>query len=202
MFNQFTVRASNLLLFPTVAAWQLPEPEIRTRVLRGRRMILLGACVGLAAFVSISDLLIQLLYDPRYLQAGVILPLLLIGVWFSVLCTVNDSIMLGTMRPAYPAFSSGAKLAFYCVAIPLTFYFFGFMMAVLVLTAGEVVRYIVLWAISRRQHLGFGRDDLALTLIFFGCIFVFREALSVTGLTSGITSLFPLLKALRFGLFG
>ena len=45
----------------------------------------------------------------------------MIGVWFAVLCTVNDSIMLGTKRPAFPAISSGAKLAFYVVALPLTF---------------------------------------------------------------------------------
>lgn len=194
MFTQGTVRATNLVLFPTIAAWELPEPEVRGRLLRGRRFFLLAAAAGLAFFVSISDLVVQLLYDDRYLLAGAILPLLLIGVWFSVLCTINDSVMLGTSRPAYPALASGAKLLFYFGAIPLTFSYYGFMMAVAVLSAGEVVRYVVLWAFSRKQHLAFGRDDLALTLIFFGSILVFRELLSIAGLTGGIVTLFPLIE--------
>ncbi|WP_345166343.1 oligosaccharide flippase family protein [Sphingomonas daechungensis] len=202
MFNQFAVRASNMVLFPTVAAWQISEVEVRSRVLRGRRLLFLAAALGLGAVVSVSDLIIQLLYDDRYLQAGAILPLLLIGVWFSILCTINDSIMLGTKRPAYPALSSGAKLLFYVVALPLTFHLYGFMMAVLVLSLGEVVRYIALWTFSRRQHLGFGRDDLVLSLIFFGSILAFRELLALVGLTGGITTLFPLLNDLQASIAG
>lgn len=202
MFSQFTVRASNLLIFPSVAAWQLSGPETRQRLLNGRRTVLLVAALGLAGFASISDFVIQLLYDDRYLEAGAILPLLIVGVWFSVLCTVNDSIMLGTKKPAYPAMASGAKLLFYFVAIPVAFFSFGFMTAVLLLSVGEVIRYIVLWGFSRRQHLGFGRDDLALTLVFFGSILVFREILSLIGLTGGIMTLFPILDTISAAVFG
>lgn len=198
MINGFTVKTSNSILFPTVASWQLPEPEVRRKVHQGRRMVLLAAAVGLAALVSVSDHVIGVLYDQRYAGATVVLPLLLIGTWFSLLCTINDSIMLGTGRPAFPALSSGAKLTFYLFAIPLAFHLYGFAVAVLVLSAGEVVRYIALWAFSRRQHLGFGRDDLALSLIFLGSILLFREALSFTGLTGGIEDLFPLLQAVPF----
>ena len=38
------------------------------------------------------------------------LPLMLLGVWVAVLCTVNDSVMLGMAKPAYPAIANGAKL--------------------------------------------------------------------------------------------
>ena len=196
MVNSFTVKSSNVVLFPTVAGWQLPEAEVRRKILRGRRMVLLLAAVGLAGLVAVSDQIIGILYDQRYAGAAVVLPILLLGAWFSLLCTVNDSILLGTGRPAFPALSSGAKLAFYGLAIPLAFHFYGFQVAVLVLSAGEIVRYVTLWAFSRRQHLGFGRDDLTLTLIFLGAVLVFREALALIGLTGGLESLFPLLKLL------
>jgi O-antigen/teichoic acid export membrane protein len=196
MINSFTVKSSNVVLFPTVAGWQLPEVEVRRKILRGRRIVLLLAAVGLAGLVSISDLIIGLLYDARYAGAAAILPILLLGAWFSLLCTINDSILLGTARPAFPAISSGAKLAFYVGAIPLAFHLYGFQVAVLVLSAGEIVRYVTLWAFSRRQHLGFGRDDLTLTLIFLGSVLVFREGLALIGLTGGLESLFPLLKLL------
>ena len=196
MINGFTVKASNLVLFPTIAGWQLPEPEVRKKVRHGRRMVLSLAAVGLAGLVSVSDHLIGLLYDARYSGAAIVLPLLLLGAWFSLLCTINDSILLGTRRPAFPALSSGAKLAFYLLAIPLAFHLYGFAVAVAVLSAGEVVRYVTLWTFSRRQHLGFGRDDLALSLLFLGSIVLFREILFLLGLTGGIAVLFPLLHVL------
>jgi hypothetical protein len=56
------------------------------------------------------------------------------------------------------------------------------------------VRYVVLWAFSRKQHLGFGRDDLALTLLFLVAVVVVRQLLSAIGLTSGIGELFPVLQ--------
>jgi len=202
MFNQLAVRASNMVLFPTVAGWQLSNFEVRNRLLRGRRLLFLAVATGLAGVVSISDLIVRLLYDDRYLQAGAILPLLMIGVWFSILCTINDSTMLGTKRPAYPALSSGSKLLFYILVLPITFHLYGFMMAVLVLSLGEIVRYVILWTFSRRQHLGFGRDDLVLSLTFLGLIVVFRELLAVMGLTGGIMSLFPLLGTLQAQVIG
>jgi O-antigen/teichoic acid export membrane protein len=194
MINSFTSKVTSRVLFPTIAGWQLPEAEVRRKVLRGRRLVLLLAAVGLGALVSLSDHIVGLLYDDRYAGAAIVLPLLLLGAWFSLLCTVNDSIMLGTARPASPALSSGAKLTFYLGAIPLAFHLYGFSVAVLVLSIGEIVRYVTLWAFSRRQHLGFGRDDLALTLIFLGSTLVFRETLAFLGLTGGIYDLFPLLK--------
>ena len=88
------------------------------------------------------------------------------------------------------------------IVLPLTFHLYGFMMAVLVLSLGEVVRYVVLWTFSRRQHLGFGRDDLALSLVFLGLVLVFRELLALVGLTGGIMTLFPLLGTLQAAVLG
>ena len=64
----------------------------------------------------------------------------------------------------------------------------------IVLNAGEVVRYVVLWLFSRRQHLAFGRDDLALTILFLTALVGARELLFVLGLASGMDGLFPALQ--------
>ena len=194
MLSSLAIRSSNLLLFPAVAAMDATAPEVRQKVLHGRRTILLLVALGLAVFVAISDELIRILYDARYGDAAMILPLLLLGIWFSILATVNDSILLGTARPAYPALSNGAKLATYIIGVPLAFYFYGFIAAILVLNVGEVVRYVVLWMFSRRKHLGFGRDDLGLTILFVIAILGFRELFWTVGLTGDINSLFPMLE--------
>ena len=194
MLSNFVTRTSNMVLFPAVAAMQASAPEVRARLLRSRRTMLLLVAIGLAGFVAISDLVILKLYDDRYEQAAIMLPLMLLGVWVAVLCTVNDSVMLGTAKPAYPAIANAAKLATYIIGVPIAFQHYGLLAALIVLNAGEVVRYVVLWVFSRRQHLAFGRDDLALTILFLIAILAIRELFSLVGLTGDLNALFPVLQ--------
>ena len=88
----------------------------------------------------------------------------------------------GSFAPAYPALSNAAKLITYLVGAPLAFHFYGFMAAVAVIAAGEIVKYVTLWGLSHKEHLRFGRDDLALTLAFEEQRFVIREILRLLGL--------------------
>ena len=156
--------------------------------------MLLLVAIGLAGFVALSDLVIYRLYDDRYVEAGIMLPLMLLGVWVAILSTVNDSVLLGTAKPAYPAIANAAKLATFIIGVPIAFHYYGLLVALIVLNAGEVVRYVVLWAFSRRQHLAFGRDDLALTILFLIAILAIRELFALIGLTGDLNALFPLLQ--------
>ena len=194
MLTTLVDKTGNMVLFPHVASMQTTGPEVRRRLLRSRRTMILLVAVGLAGFVAISDLVIRLLYDARYEVAAEILPLLLLGVWVAVLCKINDSVLLGMSQPAYTAIANGAKLLTIVVGIPIAFHYFGLMAAIVVLNVAEVVRYIVLWFLSRAKHLAFGRDDLALTMLFLLLVLSFREALAYVGLTGGIEALFPLLR--------
>jgi hypothetical protein len=56
---------------------------------------------------------------------------------------------------------------------------------------GEAIKYVSLWLQSRSHHLGFGRDDAALSIAFLLSVAVFREALFRIGLTSNLQGLFP-----------
>ncbi|NUT01579.1 MAG: oligosaccharide flippase family protein [Sphingomonas sp.] len=194
MLTSLVDKTGNMVLFPHVASMQSTAPEVRARLLHSRRTMLLLVAIGLAGMVAVSDAVIRLLYDSRYETAAEILPLLLLGVWVAILCKVNDSVLLGMARPAYTAIANGAKLLTFVVGIPFAFLYYGLMGAIVVLNAGEVVRYVVLWLFSRRKHLAFGRDDLALTIFFLIAVVGIREVLSRTGLTSGIEALFPVLR--------
>jgi O-antigen/teichoic acid export membrane protein len=183
VISQLVTRASGFVLYPTVAASGLPPQELRQKLLRGRRTLLLGAAVGLGLFMALAGVIVGLLYDPRYGQAGVILPILCVGVWFGILTSTNDSILMGLSRPAYPAISNAAKLVTYLVGAPLAFHFYGFMAAVAVIAGGEIVKYVTLWALSHKEHLRFGRDDLVLTLAFGGTALAISEILRLLGVT-------------------
>jgi hypothetical protein len=73
---------------------------------------------------------------------------------------------MGLARPAYPALSNTAKLLTYIIGVPLAFHFYGFTAAIMVISGGEMVKYAALWALSHKEHLRFGRDDLVLTILF------------------------------------
>jgi O-antigen/teichoic acid export membrane protein len=166
MINLFVARCSGFVLYPTIAAAGLAPTELRHRMLRGRRTLLGLAALGMGAFLALSPLIVRLLYDTRYAEAAQILPILAIGVWFGILTSTNDSILMGLARPAYPALSNTAKLLTYIIGVPVAFHLYGFTAAIMVISAGEIVKYATLWALSHKEHLRFGRDDLVLTIIF------------------------------------
>jgi O-antigen/teichoic acid export membrane protein len=185
MITLFVSRCSSSVLYPTIAAAGLAPADLRPRILRGRRTLLGVAALGVGAFLAVSPLVVRLLYDPRYAEAAQILPILCVGVWFGILTSTNDSILMGLSRPAYPALSNTAKLISYIVGVPLAFHFYGFTGAIAVISAGEIVKYAVLWALSHQEHLHFGRDDLLLTIIFAITAFVTWELVRATGLDAG-----------------
>jgi len=191
IISLFVMRASSFVLYPTVAAAGLAPVDLRHRLMRGRRTLLAAAALGLGLFLTLSPFIVRQLYDPRYSEAGVILPILCIGVWFGILTSTNDSILMGLSRPAYPALSNAAKLATYLIGVPLAFYFKGFMAAVAVISVGEFVKYVALWMLSHKEHLHFGRDDLVLTLVFGGTAIIGEVLVRFVSGEGGIGTMLP-----------
>jgi O-antigen/teichoic acid export membrane protein len=189
--TQLVLRGGSLLLFPMVASMQAGAWEVRQRLRRGRRLVLALAAIGLALFVATSDLIIGILYDARYREAGILLPILLVGVWFAILSTINESILLGLRKPAPAAIGNLAKLTVYAIGVPVAFQIYGIEGAVAFFSIGEAARYSILWLMGRFQHVGFLRDDVALTLLFFGAVAAFRSALHWVGLVGSLGDLFP-----------
>ena len=191
MVNLFVARSSSMVLYPMVAASGLAPAELRKRLLHGRRTLLLLAAIAMGAFLALSTPIVRLLYDVRYAGAGWILPVLVIGSWFGILTSANDSILMGLARPAYPALSNAAKLITYLVGVPLAFYYYGFVAAVAVISAGEIVKYVALWILSHKEHLQFGRDDAVLTIAFMGSAFFFGEITRFLHIGGGVQAILP-----------
>lgn len=190
IISGFVMRAGSSVLYPTVAAAGLAPLDLRRRLLKGRRTLLAAGAIGVGLFLGFAPVIIGVLYDRRYSEAAVILPVLCIGVWFGILTSTNDSILMGLSRPAYPALSNAAKLATYLIGAPLAFYFSGFLAAVAVISLGEIVKYVALWILSHKEHLHFGRDDLVLTLIFGATALISAELVSLAGMGGGSASIF------------
>lgn len=189
MLSLLANHAGNLLLFPAIAAARGDGGDLGARLRSPRRFLMFLVAIGVGAAIALSDAAIAVLYDDRYLGAAPILALLLIGAWFATLSTVYENVLLGVARPALPAVSQGLKLLTYVIAVPLAFQDHGFLLAVAVLSAGEAVRYLALWALSLKHGLAFGRDDIMLTLAVIVALIATRELAATIGLTGDLRSL-------------
>lgn len=191
ILNLLVARFGNMIVFPMVAASFDSIAELRARLARHRPLLLLGAAAAVAGFIAVSDVLTALMYDERYQAAGQMLPTLSFGVWFAILSTINESVLLGIGKPVYGASANIGKFAWLLVGLPIAVNFYGIGGAVVVIASAELIRYVPLWVAQRREGLSFARQDLAMTLVMLGLAVLFREALYGVGLTGDVASLLP-----------
>ncbi|MCJ8281925.1 MAG: oligosaccharide flippase family protein, partial [Rivularia sp. ALOHA_DT_140] len=79
-------KLSHRVIFPAIANQaDIPRSTLRAKILRQRRIVILGFGVVIAALVTVWDLIIGTLYDNRYSEATWMMPILCCGIWFSLL---------------------------------------------------------------------------------------------------------------------
>lgn len=108
---------------------------------------------------------VKMLYDKRYQDAGLLLQLLALGVWFQVLECTNGALLLAMGESAVVALGNVAKLASMAVMIPIGFHLWGIHGAILGLGAADLGRYLVLAFAVRRRGMGCIGMDLLLTVV-------------------------------------
>lgn len=179
-------RIGNMLIFPKISASVLRGADLRQSIAPLRMVILLFVATGLAFGVALSDAFINLAYDSRYQAAGFFLTVLLVGTWFATLATVSESIIMGIGKPSGVAIGNAVKLAVIVVLLPYALTTFGINAGIAVFVLAEIARYGTLMWQKRREEVGFARQDIIATGVFFALAFLFREMSMLAGLTGGI----------------
>ena len=134
-------------------------------------LLVLGAA-AVTALVATGPLLIDILYDAKWSDAGWILPLLAAGAWFQILECTNSSALLAHGRPHWLAGGYAAKLVGLIVLIPIGFHRYGFAGAVVGVALAETFRYAVSAIGVRRLGLRVVLSDLLLTLAIAAAVAV------------------------------
>jgi O-antigen/teichoic acid export membrane protein len=163
MLTQFVTKVGNLIVFPLVAASGKEGEQLRAKLAGPRFKLIACAAIGVASFAAVSDLLITTLYDQRYHAAAEMLPLLTIGIWFAILATMGESVLLGLGKPIYGAVANGAKLVALSGGLILLLPRFGVIGAVYAIGAAEIIRYVAVMVGLTFEKLQFIRQDLAST---------------------------------------
>lgn len=189
-------RVGGFMIFPKIAQAHNDGVALRGTLgkVRWRGMLLIAAGFGPA--LALSDRIVVILYDDRYLAAAAILPVLMLGAWFATLATLADAVLLGIGKPGATATANAAKLAWMAVSVPLALTLGAFQWAVLAIAAAEIVRYLVLGAANYRHGLSFFRQDIAHTALMLAVALLFRMVLVAAGLAPGFADLLALARGL------
>ena len=180
---QLAQKISTLIVFPTVAKAHHAGGGMELMA-DSRRLGLLCAGGLLGGGIAVSDFLITTLYDDRYLAAAIILPILLIGTWFSILSVINESIAFGTGKPAINAGANAAKFAWLIALLPYVLKEFGFPGALLVIGLSDVPRYVFLACVNQTHRLQFFAQDVVATLTMLCTAALVRSVMTGVGIVS------------------
>jgi O-antigen/teichoic acid export membrane protein len=119
----------------------MPRHDLRRSLAAIRAKFLFSAAFGFSIFAATADLAIKILYDERYLAATWMLPVLIIGSWFSIVANINESTLLGLGKPSYGAISNSAKFVFLLIGLPLGVSLYGPFGGVMVVALADLCRF-------------------------------------------------------------
>lgn len=193
LVTQLFLRLCDFVIFPLVAsAAETSRFVLRKKVVRTRFWVLFLIAFGISVFSATSDVIIKILFDSRYQEAALLLPIFSLGIWFSIVCSLNESTMLGFGKPLYGAMANGLKLVYLIVGLPVSFQYFGIVGVSVLIALGDLWRYPFILAGQVRERFSFWAQDLFLTLGLFvlvGCWEWLRWELGFTSALEGLLSL-------------
>lgn len=174
---------SHRVIFPAISQQaDLPRSSLRAKILRQRRLMLIGFAIVLAILVAIGDLVIAVLYDKRYADAAWMMPILCSGIWFSLLFYTISPALLAISKPLYSAQSNFARFGIITLGVPLAHYYFGVLGAIIVIALSDLPLYIVnLYGLWREKLTCFSQDIQA-TVFFIGVLILFLAIRNYLGL--------------------
>jgi O-antigen/teichoic acid export membrane protein len=175
-------RLGNMVVFPFIASKShAARSELRALISPLRIKFLILAAVGFAFATATVDLAIKIVFDARYHAAAWMVPVLIVGAWISILCSLNESTLLGVGKPRYNAISYALKFGFLLIALPLGFAHFGMPGCIVVVAASDVPRYVASMGGQMHEHLSFARQDFLVTLLMLALTVVLVYARWASG---------------------
>ncbi len=186
---------SSKVIFPAFSKLaDLPRETFRAKIQKNRKPILMVMALALTIAVSFGDMLIAVLYDKRYIQAGWMLPVLALGIWPRVLTQTIDPALFAVGKPSYPALGNQLKFLFVIIGLPVGFSLIGLPGAVLVVALNDLPFYGAIIFGLWREKLTCVKQDikatallLALLAIVLACRWAAGFDLPVSGLVRAIS---------------
>jgi O-antigen/teichoic acid export membrane protein len=141
------------VLFPLYSATRHSGRDLNETYATARAPLLTLAGWVVAGIAAGGTTVIRLLYDPRYEDAGWMLQILVVGIWFRTLTSGHTAMALAIGRSDWVAASSFGKVVGVAVFVYLGYSYFGFPGAVLGVVGATATSYAI--AVVVVKMLGF-----------------------------------------------
>lgn len=147
-----------------------PRPQIRAKLGRKRKFVLVLMAFGIALIVCLGDVIIKILYDDRYIQASWMLPILALGLWPRLMCNTNEALLFAIGRPQYTAAANLTRFLCTASGIYVGYALFGFPGAVIGIALNDLFYHLVInWGLWR-EGLGDMKQDILATGVLFSIL--------------------------------
>lgn len=169
--EQIVSKLTYQVLYPVIVkSASLPRKILREKMIQPRWLILWGMAITLTLLVSFGDFLIEILYDDRYVQATWILPILALGLWPLILSSTSEKTLLAVGSPNYAAGGNFLKFVYMVIALPLGFYVYGVLGAIIAIAFNDLPFYALVSYGLYCEKLSTLKQDLVASLILLGLL--------------------------------
>jgi O-antigen/teichoic acid export membrane protein len=159
------------VVFPTFIKFaDLPRSEFKHKIEKIRLPILLGAAFGLAIIISFGDVAVSVLYDRRYADAALILPILALGFWPPILNASIDKALIAIGNPRFIAYGVFWSAVFLIAGMILGYRWFGELGAVTAVSFSNIPPYIIITYGLWQEKLACFKQDFITTALLVGLI--------------------------------
>jgi O-antigen/teichoic acid export membrane protein len=155
------------VIMPLVAqSLDLARSELRTKILKQRQKLLF-LCIPCLTFLIVGgDRVIALLYGHRYIQATWMMPIICVGLWFSILFQSISETLVAIGKPSYLAPAQFIRFLAVAIGIPTGYHFAQIPGAICALAMSDVPLYLTNLFALTREKLSPIAQDIQMTFYF------------------------------------
>ena len=150
---------------------------------------LTASSIIIAGFVSVGDIIVDVVYGERYSAAGWMFSLLCVGVWFLVLAGIISHRLIGEGRPQLVLVALIAKLAAFIGSVFYLFEQFELLGAVSAVIIGNFISYLALVVVRREFDKPHLRLEVAFTCLFLALAIAANYGRAMLGFEYSIAEL-------------
>jgi O-antigen/teichoic acid export membrane protein len=171
--RQVVLRITQQVMFPVLSKYaDLDRPSLREKILQKRWLLLVGLAVLVTGLGGFGDLIIKILYDDRYQQAGWMLPILAIGLWPLLLSATIDRVLYAIGNPKLVALGNFLKFLYMITLLPAGYKLFGMVGAITVVAFNDLPSYVAVTYGLWQEKLTCFRQDLQATILMLGLLLI------------------------------
>jgi O-antigen/teichoic acid export membrane protein len=179
--RQVALALSHRVVLPAAAKLvHLPRPELRSKILKHRKVLLTALMLAIAVLAGFGDRFICFLYDSRYADAAWMLPLLALGIWPRLMCATIETSLYAINKMQYTTTANCFRLFSTVFGIGLGYTLFKVPGAVIAVALNDLFYYsMVNYGLYREGLSGF-KQDLRITaelLVLLGSMMLVRDAI-------------------------